>query len=177
MRRVTNATTKAASPGKAKRPERAGLKASAADDDRDLASETWSLLQRVAFSQRPRWIAAIREHDLVPPHWIALQALDEPKPMGELAKLLACDSSNVTWITDRLEERGLVERRPAEHDRRVKLLVLTPKGRRLRAQLEARLAEPPPPITALSREDQRALRDILRRAAERPAGPQSSNSA
>ena len=28
--------------------------------------------------------------------------------MGELAKLLACDSSNVTWITDRLEERGLV---------------------------------------------------------------------
>ena len=47
---------------------------------------------------------------MVPPHFIVLQALDEPKPMGEVAKLLACDSSNVTWITDRLEERGLVER-------------------------------------------------------------------
>jgi DNA-binding MarR family transcriptional regulator len=91
----------------------------------DLGRETWSLLQRVVFSQRPRWMAVIREHDLVPPHWIALQSLDQPKPMGELAKLLACDSSNVTWITDRLEERGLVERRAAPHDRRVKLLVLT----------------------------------------------------
>jgi MarR family transcriptional regulator, organic hydroperoxide resistance regulator len=133
---------------------------------RDLASETWSLLQRVVFSQRPRWIAAIREFDLVPPHWIALQALGEPKPMGELAKLLACDSSNVTWITDRLEERGLVERRPAPHDRRVRLLVLTPEGRRLRDRIEARLAEPPPPIASLAREDQRKLRDMLRRAAE-----------
>jgi MarR family transcriptional regulator, organic hydroperoxide resistance regulator len=141
-------------------------KGSSTSEGRDLASETWSLLQRVAFSQRPRWIAAIREYDLVPPHWIALQALDEPKPMGELAKLLACDSSNITWITDRLEERGLVERRPAERDRRVRLLVLTPKGRRLREQLEARLAEPPPPIVSLSREDQRALRDILQRAAD-----------
>jgi DNA-binding MarR family transcriptional regulator len=132
----------------------------------DLGSEAWSLLQRVVFSQRPRWMAVIREYDLVPPHWIALQTLDEPKPMGELAKQLACDNSNVTWITDRLEERGLVERRPAPHDRRVRLLVLTDAGRRLREEIAARLATPPPPIAELSREDQRALRDVLRRAAE-----------
>ena len=86
------------------------------------------LLEEIVFSQRPRFMAVIREYDLAPPHWIALRALGEPKPMGELAKQLACDSSNVTWITDRLEERGLVERRSAEHDRRVKLLVLTPEG-------------------------------------------------
>jgi len=132
----------------------------------DLGSEAWSLLQRVVFSQRPRWMAVIREYDLVPPPWIALQTLDEPKPMGELAKQLACDSSNVTWITDRLEERGLVERHAAEHDRRVKLLVLTAKGRALRAELEERLSEAPPPIDALSPEDQRTLRDVLSRAVE-----------
>ncbi len=132
----------------------------------DLANAAWSLLQRVVFSQRPRWMAAIREYDLVPPHWIALQTLDEPKPMGELAKQLACDSSNVTWITDRLEERGLVERQPAEHDRRVKLLVLTEKGRALRAELEMRLSEAPPAIAALPRDDQRNLRDVLSRAVE-----------
>ena len=132
----------------------------------NLASEAWSLLQRVVHSQRPRWIGLIREHDLVPPHWIALQTLDEPTPMGELAKQLACDSSNITWITDRLEERGLVERQAAEHDRRVKLLVLTPKGRALRVELERRLSEPPPPILALSDDDQRALRDALSRAVE-----------
>src|SRR5436190_1920296 len=32
----------------------------------DLASEAWSLLQRIAFSQRPRFMAIYREYDLVP---------------------------------------------------------------------------------------------------------------
>ena len=133
----------------------------------DLGSETWTLLQQLVFSQRPRWMAVIREYDLIPPHWIALQTLEEPKPMGELAKQLACDNSNVTWITDRLEERGLVTRTQALHDRRVRLLVLTPRGRRLREEIGARLADPPEAIAELSREDQRALRDILARVVER----------
>jgi DNA-binding MarR family transcriptional regulator len=133
---------------------------------KDPASESWSLLQRLVFSQRPRWIAVIKEYDLIAPHWIALQALDEPKPMGELARALSCDNSNVTWITDRLEERGLVTRTPAPHDRRVRLLVLTKQGRALREEIGARLAEPPAPIADLPSDDQRALRDILRRAAQ-----------
>jgi DNA-binding MarR family transcriptional regulator len=130
----------------------------------DVASDTWSLLQKLVFSDRPRWMAVIREYDLIPPHWIALQTLEEPKPMGELAKQLSCDNSNVTWITDRLEERGLVTRTQAEHDRRVRLLVLTAKGRKLREEISARLAEPPEAITELSRADQRKLREILGRA-------------
>ena len=86
--------------------------------------------------------------------------------MGELAKQLACDNSNVTWITDRLEERGLVERQSAPHDRRVRLLVLTAEGQRLRDEIATRLAEPPAPIAKLSREEVRVLRDVLRSAAE-----------
>jgi len=135
----------------------------------DLASETWTLLQEIAFSQRPRWMAIIRQYDLIPPHWIALQTLEEPKPMGELAKQLSCDNSNVTWITDRLEERGLVTRTQAPHDRRVRLLVLTPKGRRLRKEISARLAEAPAAVAELPVEDQRKLRDILTGAAEKIA--------
>ena len=133
----------------------------------DVAAEAWSLLQELVFAQRPRWMAVIREYDLIPPHWIALQTLEEPKPMGELARQLACDNSNVTWITDRLEERGLVTRTQAPHDRRVRLLVLTAKGRRLRERISARLAEPPPAMTELAAEDQRKLRDILGRVVER----------
>src|SRR4051795_7705877 len=147
---------------------------------KDLGDETWSLLQELVLSQRPRWMAVIREHDLIAPHWIALQALDEPKAMGELAKALSCDNSNVTWITDRLEERDLVTRTPAPHDRRVRMLVLTKKGRALREEINVRLAEPPPPIAGLSGDDQRALRDVLRRAVElieTPSRPQSSKSA
>jgi DNA-binding MarR family transcriptional regulator len=129
----------------------------------DLSREVWILLQRVVHSERPRFMAAMRAFDLIPPHYIVLQALDEPKPMGEVAKVLACDASNLTWITDRLEARGLVERQAAEHDRRVKLLVLTPEGRKARDAVEARLSEPPTAIESLPREKQRALREILRR--------------
>src|SRR3954465_4858821 len=132
----------------------------------DLGDETWSLLQELVLSQRPRWMAVIREHDLIPPHWIALQALEEPKPMGELAKQLSCDNSNVTWLTDLLGERGLVTRPQAPHDRRVRLLVLTDEGRELRREISERLAEPPPAIAGLSRDDQRRLRAILARAIE-----------
>jgi MarR family transcriptional regulator, organic hydroperoxide resistance regulator len=129
----------------------------------DAATEAWALFQRIFHSERPNFMAVYREYDLVPPHWIALHALEEPMPMGELAKVLVCDNSNVTWITDRLEERGLVERRAAKRDRRVKLLTLTAEGRRVREDIEARLSVPPPAIKDLSREDQRALRTILKR--------------
>ena len=58
--------------------------------------------------------------------------LDEQEglPMHEIASLLACDSSNVTGIVDRLEARGLVTRRTAERDRRVKQILPTPPASR-----------------------------------------------
>jgi len=89
--------------------------------------------------------------------------------MSALAEALSCDASNVTGIVDRLEARGLIERKSADHDRRVKMLAVTPKGARLRGRLLARLHEPPESITALSRADQCALRDILARALQRNA--------
>ena len=113
-----------------------------------------------------RFMAIASEFELSPPQVMALRQLDpdEPKPMSELAIALRCDNSNVTGIVDRLEDRGLVERQPAEHDRRVKMLSITPRGIEVRAGLGARLAEPPEPLAGLSIEDQRALRDIMRRA-------------
>ena len=42
--------------------------------------------------------------------------------MRHLASLLKCDPSNVTFLVDRLEERGLVERQTDPADRRVKLV-------------------------------------------------------
>jgi DNA-binding MarR family transcriptional regulator len=133
----------------------------------DPGSEAWSLLHWLMVSSKPRMMAISQEFDLAPQQAIALRILGAgPRPMGELAKILFCDSSNVTGITDRLEERGLVRRTSAEHDRRVKLLVLTDEGERVRAEITKRMAEPPPAIAALSAEDQRALRDVLRRAIE-----------
>ena len=74
------------------------------------------------------------------------------------------DASNITGIIDRLEARGLVERRAGERDRRVKVLIVTDRGLELRRRLLVRMAEPPEPIARLSPDDQRALTAILRRA-------------
>ncbi|MGH2960714.1 MAG: MarR family winged helix-turn-helix transcriptional regulator [Solirubrobacterales bacterium] len=133
------------------------------------AGEAWALLARLLFLHgKPRFPAIARELDLHPGQAIVVRLLAEPCPMGELAEAMHCDNSNITGIVDRLEERGLVERQPAEYDRRVKLIALTPDGVRLREELNVRMAEPPEPLTALSEKDQKALRDILRRAVEEP---------
>jgi DNA-binding MarR family transcriptional regulator len=85
--------------------------------------------------------------------------------MSELATSLGCDASNVTAIVDKLESRGLVERRAADRDRRVKALVMTDAGVRLRERIEERMQQQPPPaIDNLSEADQRALATILERA-------------
>ena len=132
------------------------------------AAEAWLLVHELVFSEKPRPVVIAHELDLAPMQVMALVRLDAPVPMSALAGALHCDNSNVTGIVDRLEERGLVERRPSAGDRRVKLLVLTEAGAELRARIQARLAEPPPAIAALPEEDACALRDVLRRALGQP---------
>ena len=132
--------------------------------DAPLAREAWQAFFELFGRYRPRMLSIQGEYGLKPPMVFALQELDEPKPMGRIAQVLHCDNSNVTWITDRLEERGLVERRSDPGDRRVKLIALTEEGRRVRDEITSRLSEPPAEFLALSKADQRALRDIVRRA-------------
>ncbi len=133
---------------------------------RDVHADAWHLLQEIMMGQKGRMFAIASEFELAPAQVMALGRLEPGRPcaMSELAGALRCDNSNVTGIADRLEARGLVERRPAEHDRRVKMLSLTPEGAELRERLWERLSRPPEAIAALPAEDARALRDILRRA-------------
>lgn len=135
------------------------------------AAEAWDLLRQLWMSNLPRFQAACAEHELTKPQAGALLQLDPDRPiaMSGLAGALMCDASNVTGIVDRLEDRGLVERQSAPHDRRIKMLAITPAGARVRQDLQARLGSAPLGLTALSPADQRALRDLLRRALERQA--------
>lgn len=130
------------------------------------ASEAWSMLHELVTSHRGWFMGVCGDFDLAPGQLMALKWLDpdSPVPMRELAQALACDNSNVTGIVDRLEERGLVCRQPCEHDRRVKLLCLTPEGMELRARVKCRLGEPPAAFGRLSEDEQRELRDLLRKA-------------
>jgi MarR family transcriptional regulator, organic hydroperoxide resistance regulator len=132
----------------------------------DVAREAWELLFRVARAKHGVLSSSLAGLDLTPVQAHALRRLDpdEPLAMSALAEALYCHASNVTGIVDRLESRGLVERTPGAEDRRVKTLVLTPEGAEVRARVIELLSEPPAALAALPAADQRALRDILRRA-------------
>jgi len=133
------------------------------------AHEAQRLFFEIGMAQRAKAGAALAELGLgfAQAHALRMLHPDEPMPMSGLAERLFCDASNVTGLVDRLETRGLVERRSAEGDRRVKALTLTPKGVELRDRVLAVMSEPPEAIAALPVADQRALRDILRRAVDR----------
>ncbi|GAB2928766.1 MarR family winged helix-turn-helix transcriptional regulator [Streptomyces heilongjiangensis] len=87
----------------------------------------------------------------------------EPLPMRQLAQKLRCEPSNVTGIVDRLEARGLVERRPDPKDRRVKLAAATPEGLRVARSLRESLDFAREPLAGLSTQERESLRHLLRR--------------
>ncbi len=125
-----------------------------------LAADVWRRLFDFFIStgrERQRMLA---ELDLTPNDSRALHTLDprEGRTMRSLAEEWACDASNATWIVDRLEARGLAERRARAGDRRVKLVVLTAAGVRTRDKLRAAMYEPPPELLALPRTTLRALK-------------------
>ena len=66
---------------------------------------------------------------------------DNDVSQSALAAAVGLDGSSLVRLLDILVERGLIERRPHPEDRRVKLVHLTPAGRRtvatLRKQLQA----------------------------------------
>ena len=132
------------------------------------AHEAQKFFFEIGMEQRTKVGGALSRLGLSFPQAHALRLLDpkEPLPMSALAERLICDASNVTGIVDRLEARGLVERRSAEGDRRVKALTITPAGVELRGVVMEIMSEPPAAIAALPTADQRALRDILARAVE-----------
>jgi DNA-binding MarR family transcriptional regulator len=143
--------------------------------DREItADDFWPLVVEFTLSQKAWWIGVCAELDLTPVQGHALRLLDPGRPlaMNTLAEALVCDASNVTGIVDKLESRGLIARQGADHDRRVKMLAVTEKGRLLRERLSARIMEPPAAIKALSPEARRRLAELFRAIiTERAANP------
>jgi DNA-binding MarR family transcriptional regulator len=95
----------------------------------------------------------------------------EALPMRALAERLAYDPSNLTGVADKLEQRGAVERRPDANDRRVKALVITAEGLRLRDGFWERLVGDPGPLGHLSRAQLTRLKDALVEALGPADGP------
>jgi DNA-binding MarR family transcriptional regulator len=100
----------------------------------------------------------------------ALAAAPDGLPLGQLAERLSCVKSNITQLVDRLEADGFVARAATATDRRTKLAVLTPAGRKawadgVRVQQEAEREL----LGGLNREESRQLAALLEKVGARPA--------
>lgn len=140
-----------ATPHKTRRPD-------------ELTLEVVDLIGSVVARYHEEYEEAAAEHALTGAQARLLSLLSlEPLPMRKLAQRLRCEPSNVTGIVDRLEARGLVERRPDPADRRVKLAAVTEEGRTVARGLRESLRFAREPLAGLSEEERLALRDLLRR--------------
>ncbi len=137
-------------------------------DSRSPGGEAWQEIVRLFTGKENQraFLEAAVAVALTPAGLRALLGLapDEAKPMGLIAQEWHCDPSNVTAIVDQLEQRGLAERKVSSTDRRVKTVELTQLGAKTRQEAIERLSVPPAGIVALTDTEQRALRDLLRKA-------------
>ncbi len=82
-------------------------------------------------AKKPRWLDCSREEMRA---LMMLQA-KSPRTMGDLAESLHVPLSTATHTVGRLVEKGLLERRRSEEDRRVVEIDLSQEGRTMQSQL------------------------------------------
>jgi len=128
----------------------------------ELAADTWRLMFDFFISTNPQRSDSLQRRGLTPNDSRILNSLDTAgRPIGELARQFNSDPSNTTWVVDRLEQAGYVERRPSPTDRRVKLVALTPLGLETQTALLAEFREPPSGLSALSSNELETLHRIF----------------
>ena len=119
--------------------------------------------------------ADIERHGLTTQEFAILEVLyfKGPLLLGEIQRKILVSSGGITYLVDRLQAKGLVERQECEEDRRARYAVLTGEGEALirrifpeHAQAVARA------LGGLTPEQHRQLRPLLRQlgrhAAELP---------
>jgi len=137
----------------------------------DLLDEMWTRMMTLFIDRRDAMFRLLADHDLTPPHAHALGMLrDGPQRMRDMAERMSCDASYITTIVDRLEERGLAERRASESDRRSKEIALTAPGERLAGDIADTMRAVPPAFSRLTRAERATLAGLLAKAVPEPAG-------
>jgi DNA-binding MarR family transcriptional regulator len=93
-------------------------------------------VQRAARALARRFDDAFRPLGLTNGQFSLMMSLNRPEPpaMASVAALLAMDRTTLTAALKPLQRRGLLEVAPDPEDRRARLMLLTPKGRKLLAR-------------------------------------------
>jgi MarR family 2-MHQ and catechol resistance regulon transcriptional repressor len=106
-------------------------------DDPTLSLKIWVALSRARTAMERLLREDAERSGLTLAEFAVLESLHHAGPMrlSRVADRILVSSGGVTYLVDRLESRGLVERRPCERDRRSTWAALTPAGERLIASI------------------------------------------
>jgi len=107
------------------------------DDETAQALRTWIALARAHNAVAQLATADVARHDLTTAEFGVLEVLYHKGPMllNEVQRRILVSSGGITYLVDRLEKRGLVERRDCPGDRRARLAALTEDGQQLVASI------------------------------------------
>jgi DNA-binding MarR family transcriptional regulator len=124
-------------------------------------------LGRLRVALDDAYTQASRELGLTAQQAELLCAALRPAAVGDLARQLRCDRSNISRLVDRAARHDLVRRRSGDDDGRVTMIELSPQGRRLAEAFIERLeSKTQDLIVTWTEERQRAAVGILNELAE-----------
>jgi MarR family 2-MHQ and catechol resistance regulon transcriptional repressor len=100
------------------------------DRKADAALKLWVVLARSFNAVSARLAEDIARHELTQTEFAILEVLYHKGPLllGEVQRKILVTSGGITYLVDRLVEKGLVKREECAEDRRARYAVLTPAG-------------------------------------------------
>lgn len=145
--------------------------------DQALALKLWVVLSRSYAAVARHSEADIARHGLSTGEFAILEVLYHKGQLllGEVQRKILVSSGGVTYLVDRLEAAGLVERRDCPEDRRARYAALTKKGEQLMRRIfPAHAAAMEQAVAGLTVSERKQAIDLLRKlghaAAEGRAG-------
>jgi MarR family transcriptional regulator, transcriptional regulator for hemolysin len=142
--------------------------------DETLSDNLCWLLARASASLSTQLTDALAEVGLSPrAHCVLSTALAGPYTQTALAQAVGLDKTTMVVTLDELEAAGLAERRPAEGDRRARIVAVTKTGKRKVAQAKEIVARTQAEVLAAlpARERDQFVAALARLVGERLAEP------
>ncbi|MDQ0971130.1 MarR family 2-MHQ and catechol resistance regulon transcriptional repressor [Neobacillus niacini] len=108
----------------------------------------------------------IESHKISNENFMILELLYSkgPHPVQKISEILSIPSGSITYVVDKLEKKGLVERQPNPNDRRASNVVLTEEGRALFDEIFPKhVATISQNLSFVSNDEKELLIDLLKR--------------
>jgi MarR family transcriptional regulator, 2-MHQ and catechol-resistance regulon repressor len=108
----------------------------------------------------------IQSHNINNENFMILELLYSkgPHPVQKISEMLSIPSGSITYVVDKLEKKGLVERQPNPNDRRASNVVLTEEGRALFDEIFPKhVATISQNLSFISNDEKEQLIDLLKR--------------